>query len=244
MGCHFEIQIQVLHGQHWIKIATFYTRTRCGGYPLSNAPPDFAQIQGVMGNYGLELECLKARYDPIAAILSHELIGLENKVSLPTGGSFETVEENDSEIERNSLFYSKDQFAELIKLIENVSEDETLANVHQLLMTPLLLWCEMALTSAPLLARPDEDFPIIELTEIRSEIDDITNRFLEGQQKLLNDQRLRSQQKSSSTSEDAVPIRGSDVRVSWCDEEGQSGALRAGKLNEVQHSEGWSCAIM
>jgi hypothetical protein len=263
MGCDFDILIQVLHRSCWITIVNLGTKTSCGGFPLCNATRKLFQTKGFCGDYGAQFPILDSKINAEDIILSQQLSKktVEVQIEAVETLSDETIEqknedaneedegekeEEEEEEDRQNcfLYYSRDQFEELIKLIDPLENDAHNFRLYNKIMEPVPMWCEMALTALPY-SDPSGWRGQIWMSPNKDQIDQTTSCLREKQKELLSLYKKSLSQTISKLpfelddiiAEYALPV-GSDVRVAWCDDEGQAQALRQGDVSEPK------CCIM
>lgn len=272
MGCDFNLLIQVQYGSFWVTIVEFGTKTSCGGYPLCNAMREVAKSRGALGGYGLQFPTLSKNVDVVSYIISKIAKSKEDenieKLSINSDikekeegikkiekvegdvegehGEDEDDETCEARYELEFLYYSKEQFQELIECIEPISELRGDPRVYNKCMEPIPMWCEMALTSAPVEGcgwYRNEIWMSAEPDKIQS----TTDAIIEGQEKLKS---LWRDNVTTVGAQSRLPaellhmiadysVGGVDVRVAFKDDEGQSGMIRKGDFSEPK-----GCCVM
>jgi hypothetical protein len=248
MGCDFEFIIQVLHGTTWVNVVRFGTKTSCGGFPLWNATCDLYKEKAIEGNFHAE--------EPIAFTINEALVAMgfaPIEVNTPMKCRRVYFEQYHDEGEETSastnketsqykpsyLYYSIDDVKQLIPLIEPLRYDrlgEPLAKPdfgYQLLLKTMPRWMDMAKVAFP----DDEEIWM-------SEEPQWTTECIVKQQETMRVKytQLLIQTMPSNLPKDliryialfAIPY-GSEVRLSWNDDEGRCDALvRAIRGNVVK----------
>jgi hypothetical protein len=261
MGCDFELQIQVFIGGKWVPVVFFGTKTGCGGFPLGNATRtlykkklfkgDYRRNDPVSFEYKKSLlqmglcETEKAEEGGPKEIKNDVLEDIVNenqkeKIQEEKAAEedYEALSEDEEEAEyyarkyRSFLFYSIEQFQELILCIEPLPNCEVnYSRLYIDTMKPVPKWMEMAKSIWPM---ETEIWMGSDAEEIESTTEELTDAF----------KRLSAYWKTTLhgldcwtrlpyelveiIAEYSVPYA-SDVRLAWWSEEGHTERLIADK---------------
>jgi len=164
MGCDFDIYIQVMYGNTWVTIVSFGTKTRCGGYPLTEATTRLYKKTLIHGDYHANDPVVHdEKSEAIKLILNHneqqEDGHVAKKARRNEADNKEEADEEagegdeDDEYEYKSelfLYYSREQFQKLLRYIDPMKEDRHNAYLYNKLMAPVPLWMDMAKSALPL----------------------------------------------------------------------------------------------
>lgn len=217
MGCSFYIYVQVRYGGIWVNIFDLGSSTPCGGYPLCAAPPALFLETGIDGTYCSDEPV--ADKDDEAQVHAAMGLGPKPKRKRKRKGNRKKSENEDEDW--TTLYYSLDEFKELIKRIPRDPEDQ---DIYKQIMQPVPTWMKMALNCYPA-------FIGVFLAEIPDDIDDVMETISEHQQ-LLVDKYKEMLVKTMRGNPSHIPDdlvryiadfaspRGDDVRITWSDIEG------------------------
>jgi hypothetical protein len=227
MGCDFELQIQVFFQDRWIPVVFFGTKTRCGGFPLGTATRMLYKQKGIKGDYH--------RNDQVAYTYEDTMkhLGFPPDARPPTkqfyfydteGNLIEDQEdpEYNAKKYKSFLFYSRDQFQQLIRCIQPLpGHKPPYSELYINLMKPVLAWMSISKSVWPM---QDE----IWMSDEKSEIEKTTQALLIAQKRKIDHYkflflcfRFLPRELIQIILEFAFPC-GSDVRVAWWDDEGHS----------------------
>jgi hypothetical protein len=175
MGCNFELQIQVFFGGKWVPVVFFGTTTRCGGFPLGKATRTLYKTKLFKGDYhrndpvSFEYKeslvqlglCEEKKPEEVSSEEIHDDASETQKENIQeekvVEDGDEVLSEEEDEAEyyaqkyRNFLFYSIEQFQELILCIEPLPNCEfNYSKLYIDTMNPVPKWMEMAKSIWPM----------------------------------------------------------------------------------------------
>lgn len=255
MGCDFDIRIQTLYGNTWVTIVWFGTKTRCGGYPLTEAPRKLYKEKLIHGDYHVN--------DPVINTVAgaYQVMGFGEKrkqdkpsTSTPAAKVEEEMEVSPNERKEESvnlvlgkenqgneaeeedayqpafLYYSLEQFQDLLHYIDPLKDDRHNAYLYNRTMEPVPRWMEMAKTALPLeggeIWMADDPEEIAETTEA-------LKRKQKEVEELYTSMLLNLLEPWGRIPAHVLPIiasyarpKADDVRIAWADDEDQCNDLR------------------
>lgn len=173
MGCDWELKIQVFHRDRWVTIVWVGTKTSTGGGHLMLSAQEIYR-QGIKGKYRSTDPILNEKeVDPIAFIIAAPFDKKEKAAAAAGGGeaaagdkkAADQQEEAGDQEEKEDytitahvteesgdasyMFYSKEQFRSFVRSCKQNLPARCPPDFYSTLLTPMLDWCDMALSAAP-----------------------------------------------------------------------------------------------